>query len=95
MVSTQIVCDECGAVKKDANHWFEIRIDKLPAPGVHPAMDMNSPNAYAYRLRLASSGVDVVGMNHPAQLPIADFDLCSEACVHQTVSKYLRGEFKT
>lgn len=22
--STQITCDECGAIKKEANHWWEV-----------------------------------------------------------------------
>jgi hypothetical protein len=29
MRSTQIVCDECGAVKKEANHWWQAQIDRL------------------------------------------------------------------
>jgi hypothetical protein len=66
---TQIVCDVCGAVKREANHWWYILIDE-PWPGA---------------LTLIES---------PDKPQEVGLDLCSEQCVHATVSKYMRGELK-
>ena len=71
MRSTQIVCDECGAVKKDANHWWSVWLYASDSDTFCLSVGPLIPS-------LSALGRDV----------------CSEECLHRTVSKYLRGEFK-
>ena len=71
------VCDECGAVKREANHWWRVTFSGSSDP-----------------IEILHQGPLVLAIE-PWCLSIdPGLDLCSEACVHQTVSKYLRGEFK-
>jgi endogenous inhibitor of DNA gyrase (YacG/DUF329 family) len=34
MIVSQVVCDRCGTVKKDANHWFASSTPTVQAGGI-------------------------------------------------------------
>lgn len=90
--STQITCDECGAVKKEANHWWEAHLNPLPIPGEFDVTDGTKKQVFEVRLALYPAGRYNAALVSQANGKVRD--LCSEECVHKTVSKYMRGEFK-
>jgi hypothetical protein len=73
-----VKCDECGAVKKDANHWWQVELRSSDAvrrgsgDGLVILLMPWVPDAHMQNSR----------------------DLCSQDCVQRTVAKYLHGELK-
>lgn len=74
-------CDECGAQKKQTNHWFVL----LRANFIDPGRVSGVIVAHAeMEASLSQIGKDSDTM----------FDLCSEQCVTRAVGKWMRGELK-
>jgi hypothetical protein len=81
---TQITCDECGAVKKDSNRWWSLCLNEFLKEGSESEIDWRE---------ISLMPVEHMASNHFDEYAMV-LDLCSEACVHKTVSKYMRGQLK-
>ena len=73
-------CDECGAQKKETNHWWELTtytIDMLPPERHLELMEFSERRT-----------IDQINQKD------STLDLCSEQCVTRAIGKWMRGELK-
>lgn len=74
MLKTLYICDQCGAEKKETNHWFTMR-EFLFDP-VHPSCPAERARA-ELRVRFFADGT-IAGDQH----------ICGQACLVQAISEF-------
>lgn len=74
-------CDECGAQKKETNHWWT---------AAHFATEDGGPGL----LELSEYWPEAREPQKDDSEPDLVLDLCSEQCVTRAIGKWMRGELK-
>jgi hypothetical protein len=81
-IQTVISCCICKGQRKDANHWFLLRVGMmLPEPSPTPPLDPNKPVYSVFRL-------------DPDNPPLKAnyFPVCGEVCLGKLESRVIEGK---